>query len=209
MHSALVARRQTEVNLQQNEQVKRISSWAAIIFAPTLIGTVYGMNFGIMPELPASAQVNISSVTRSRYPPTRSGLRMDSSLARTGCAIDIPLASQLANSCAEVGGGGGDVQNSGGARGGAHRVGGGGTDADAEEVEGRQGVRCVRGCDLTRDEGGRGGLAGTVVLRGLPVEERGMQIHGHHCAPPRDSVTGAVGAAQPCRADQGARGPGP
>jgi magnesium transporter len=30
--------------------VKRISSWAAIIFAPTLIGTVYGMNFD-MPEL--------------------------------------------------------------------------------------------------------------------------------------------------------------
>ncbi|GGV62362.1 hypothetical protein GCM10010213_26580 [Microbacterium maritypicum] len=70
-------------------------------------------------------------------------------------------------------------------------------------------MRCVRGYDLTRDEGGRGGLVGTVVLRGLPVEGRGMQIHGHHCVPPRDSVTGAVGAAQPCRADQGARGPGP
>ena len=51
MHSALVARRQTEVNLQQNEQVKRISSWAAIIFAPTLIGGIYGMNFDEMPEL--------------------------------------------------------------------------------------------------------------------------------------------------------------
>lgn len=54
-----------------------------------------------------------------------------------------------------------------------------------------------------------GWLVGTVVLRGLPVEGRGMQIHGHRCVPPRDSVTGAVGAAQPCRADQGARGPGP
>ena len=51
VHSALVARRQTEVNLEQNEQVKKISSWAAIIFAPTLIGTVYGMNFDVMPEL--------------------------------------------------------------------------------------------------------------------------------------------------------------
>lgn len=28
-----------------------ISSWAAIIFAPTLIGTVNGMNFVNMPEL--------------------------------------------------------------------------------------------------------------------------------------------------------------
>ena len=31
--------------------MKKISSWAAIIFAPTLIGTVYGMNFDVMPEL--------------------------------------------------------------------------------------------------------------------------------------------------------------
>src|SRR5690606_6692111 len=32
-------------------QIKKISSWAAIIFAPTLVGTVYGMNFDVMPEL--------------------------------------------------------------------------------------------------------------------------------------------------------------
>ncbi|MDP9438331.1 MAG: magnesium/cobalt transporter CorA [Actinomycetota bacterium] len=41
----------TLVSLQQNEQVKKISGWAAILFAPTLIGTVYGMNFDHMPEL--------------------------------------------------------------------------------------------------------------------------------------------------------------
>jgi magnesium transporter len=35
----------------QNEEVKKISAWAAILFAPTLIGTVYGMNFETMPEL--------------------------------------------------------------------------------------------------------------------------------------------------------------
>lgn len=35
----------------QNEEVKKISAWAAILFAPTLIGTVYGMNFEEMPEL--------------------------------------------------------------------------------------------------------------------------------------------------------------
>jgi magnesium transporter len=28
-----------------------VSAWAAILFAPTLIGTVYGMNFERMPEL--------------------------------------------------------------------------------------------------------------------------------------------------------------
>jgi magnesium transporter len=40
-----------EVSLAQNEQMKRISGWAAILFAPTLVGTVYGMNFDHMPEL--------------------------------------------------------------------------------------------------------------------------------------------------------------
>jgi magnesium transporter len=28
-----------------------VSAWAAILFAPTLIGTVYGMNFDTIPEL--------------------------------------------------------------------------------------------------------------------------------------------------------------
>ncbi|HEY8752576.1 MAG TPA: CorA family divalent cation transporter, partial [Arthrobacter sp.] len=35
----------------QNEEVKRISSWAAILFAPTLVASIYGMNFRTMPEL--------------------------------------------------------------------------------------------------------------------------------------------------------------
>ncbi|WP_408059231.1 CorA family divalent cation transporter [Streptomyces erythrochromogenes] len=33
------------------DDVKKISSWAAILFAPTLVGTIYGMNFESMPEL--------------------------------------------------------------------------------------------------------------------------------------------------------------
>ena len=41
----------TEASHAQNEQVKRISAWAAILFAPTLVGTIYGMNFDHMPEL--------------------------------------------------------------------------------------------------------------------------------------------------------------
>jgi magnesium transporter len=43
--------RLTEASYDQNEEIKRISAWAAILFAPTLIGTVYGMNFRHMPEL--------------------------------------------------------------------------------------------------------------------------------------------------------------
>jgi magnesium transporter len=44
-------RRLTETSNIQNEEVKKVSAWAAILFAPTLIGTVYGMNFDHMPEL--------------------------------------------------------------------------------------------------------------------------------------------------------------
>jgi Mg2+ and Co2+ transporter CorA len=45
------ARRLTEASFTQNEEIKKISAWAAILFAPTLVGTVYGMNFDHMPEL--------------------------------------------------------------------------------------------------------------------------------------------------------------
>ncbi len=58
VNATLVAQQQNEEmkNLAeasnlQNEEVKKISAWAAILFAPTLIGTVYGMNFKDMPEL--------------------------------------------------------------------------------------------------------------------------------------------------------------
>jgi magnesium transporter len=36
---------------RQGEEVKKISSWAAILFGPTLIAGIYGMNFTHMPEL--------------------------------------------------------------------------------------------------------------------------------------------------------------
>lgn len=58
VESTIVARRQneemrrmTELSIRQNEEVKKISGWAAILFAPTLVGTIYGMNFDHMPEL--------------------------------------------------------------------------------------------------------------------------------------------------------------
>jgi magnesium transporter len=58
VNATLVAQRQneeitklTEAGYDQNEQIKRISSWAAILFAPSLIAAVYGMNFTHMPEL--------------------------------------------------------------------------------------------------------------------------------------------------------------
>ncbi|MED7955184.1 magnesium and cobalt transport protein CorA [Kitasatospora sp. NPDC058201] len=58
VNATLVSQRQNEEMKQlaeaghaQNDEIKKISSWAAILFAPTLIGTVYGMNFDSMPEL--------------------------------------------------------------------------------------------------------------------------------------------------------------
>ncbi|MGH3835088.1 MAG: magnesium and cobalt transport protein CorA, partial [Pseudonocardiaceae bacterium] len=58
VNSTLVAQRQNEetakltaASLAQSEEVKKISSWAAILFAPSVIGTVYGMNFTHIPEL--------------------------------------------------------------------------------------------------------------------------------------------------------------
>jgi magnesium transporter len=41
----------TLVGINQNDEVKKISAWAAILFAPTLISGIYGMNFELMPEL--------------------------------------------------------------------------------------------------------------------------------------------------------------
>ncbi|GEL19288.1 magnesium and cobalt transport protein CorA [Pseudonocardia asaccharolytica] len=58
VNSTLVAQRQNEemarlaqAGYDQNEQLKRISSWAAILFAPTVVAGIYGMNFTRMPEL--------------------------------------------------------------------------------------------------------------------------------------------------------------
>jgi magnesium transporter len=58
VNSILVAQKQNEemtalsrTSNAQNDEVKKISAWAAILFAPTLVGTIYGMNFTHMPEL--------------------------------------------------------------------------------------------------------------------------------------------------------------
>ena len=41
----------SETSNAQNEEVKKISAYAAILFAPSIVGTIYGMNFRHMPEL--------------------------------------------------------------------------------------------------------------------------------------------------------------
>lgn len=51
LDGTLTANRQNEASAEQNEQVKKISSWAAIFFAPSFVAGIYGMNFDHMPEL--------------------------------------------------------------------------------------------------------------------------------------------------------------
>lgn len=60
VNATLVAQRQNEdmrrlaeASNKQNDEVKRISAWAGIFLAPTLVSSVYGMNFDVMPELHA------------------------------------------------------------------------------------------------------------------------------------------------------------
>ncbi|WP_205707551.1 magnesium and cobalt transport protein CorA [Kineococcus vitellinus] len=50
-HLTQVSVRQNRVTAQQNEDMRRISAWAAIALVPTAIAGIYGMNFEHMPEL--------------------------------------------------------------------------------------------------------------------------------------------------------------
>lgn len=58
VNATLVAQRQNDemakvgvASNKQAEEARKISGWAAILFAPSLVGSVYGMNFDVMPEL--------------------------------------------------------------------------------------------------------------------------------------------------------------
>jgi len=48
---AQVSVRQNQTAVRQNEDMRKISAWAAIALVPTAIAGVYGMNFDNMPEL--------------------------------------------------------------------------------------------------------------------------------------------------------------
>ena len=89
VHATLVGQRQneemkrlSETSLAQSEQTKKISSWAAIIFAPTLVGTIYGMNFIYMPELDWAWGYPFALVAHGRVRARRS---TSSSSVATGC----------------------------------------------------------------------------------------------------------------------------
>lgn len=41
----------TQIGIRQNEDMRKISAWAALAAVPTMIAGIYGMNFRFMPEL--------------------------------------------------------------------------------------------------------------------------------------------------------------
>src|SRR6266511_4627981 len=49
--SGMLAANLAQVSVQQNEDMRRISAWVAILAVPTMIAGIYGMNFEHMPEL--------------------------------------------------------------------------------------------------------------------------------------------------------------
>jgi magnesium transporter len=49
--TSVLAANLTQISVRQNDDVRKISAWAAIVAVPTLITGVYGMNFDHMPEL--------------------------------------------------------------------------------------------------------------------------------------------------------------
>src|SRR5205823_5425952 len=67
------------ISVSQNEAMKRLAGWAAIIAVPTMIAGIYGMNFKFMPELdwtlgyPLTMTVMVSACAFLYYKFKRSG----------------------------------------------------------------------------------------------------------------------------------------
>lgn len=51
-----------QVGVQQNQDMRKISAWAAMAVLPTMIAGIYGMNFEHMPELSASVDIGGTEV---------------------------------------------------------------------------------------------------------------------------------------------------
>ena len=49
--TAMLQANLAQISVRQNEDVRRISAWVAIVALPTMIFAIYGMNFEYMPEL--------------------------------------------------------------------------------------------------------------------------------------------------------------
>src|SRR5206468_6316227 len=67
------------ISVSQNDAMKRLAGWAAIIAVPTMIAGIYGMNFKVMPELdwrfgyPVAMTVMVGACALLYYKFKRSG----------------------------------------------------------------------------------------------------------------------------------------
>ncbi|MFT2017171.1 magnesium/cobalt transporter CorA [Streptomyces sp. 796.1] len=66
--SDILAAHLAQVGVRQNDDMRKISAWAAMVAVPTMVAGVYGMNFDHMPELhqpwgyPAALTVMVGSI---------------------------------------------------------------------------------------------------------------------------------------------------
>ena len=48
----------TQISVRQNEDMRKISAWVAILAVPTAVAGIYGMNFEHMPELKSELRLS-------------------------------------------------------------------------------------------------------------------------------------------------------
>jgi magnesium transporter len=51
MLTSLVQAALARVGMQQNDDMRKMAAWAALLAVPTMVAAIYGMNFKVMPEL--------------------------------------------------------------------------------------------------------------------------------------------------------------
>ena len=51
MLTSLVQAALARVGMQQNDDIRKMAAWAALLAVPTMVAAIYGMNFKVMPEL--------------------------------------------------------------------------------------------------------------------------------------------------------------
>ena len=83
----------TQASFRQNEDVRKISAWAAIIAVPTLISGIYGMNFEHMPELELAGRLPARAPGHGRALP-----RALRAVQTVRLALTKPIRSYIASS---------------------------------------------------------------------------------------------------------------
>ncbi|MFE5534768.1 CorA family divalent cation transporter [Streptomyces sp. NPDC056485] len=103
--NSVLGAQQARVGTWQNDDMRRISAWAAIFAIPTMVVGVYGMNFEHMPELgwtygyplAVALMALASGSPPPRLPPQRLAVEVQD--ARAVCRDDFSGAPEWAYRC--------------------------------------------------------------------------------------------------------------